>query len=66
MAGVAVPAGHGRAHAFAERYRPFRWLVERELLRIFRLWTQTIVAPVLSSFLFIVVFTRGDSLLSLA
>jgi ABC-2 type transport system permease protein len=33
-----------------------RWLAAREVLRVTKLWTQTIVAPVVSSFLFIVVF----------
>jgi ABC-2 type transport system permease protein len=33
-----------------------RWLTAREVLRVTKLWTQTIVAPVISSFLFIVVF----------
>jgi ABC-2 type transport system permease protein len=32
------------------------WLASREILRVTKLWTQTIVAPVVSSFLFIVVF----------
>ncbi|HWI21006.1 MAG TPA: ABC transporter permease [Baekduia sp.] len=47
---------------FGERSRPFRWLLERELLRIYKLWTQTIIAPVVSSFLFILVFglSLGD------
>jgi ABC-2 type transport system permease protein len=42
--------------ALVERHRGLLWLIAREVLRIFKLWTQTIVAPVLSSFLFIVVF----------
>ena len=33
-----------------------RWLAAREVLRVTKLWTQTIIAPVVSSFLFIVVF----------
>jgi ABC-2 type transport system permease protein len=33
-----------------------RWLAAREVLRVTKLWTQTIVAPDVSSFLFIVVF----------
>ncbi len=39
-----------------ERHRPLGWLVAREILRIFKLWTQTVAAPVLSAFLFILVF----------
>jgi ABC-2 type transport system permease protein len=38
------------------RHRPLGWLIARELLRIFKTWTQTVAAPVLSAFLFIVVF----------
>jgi ABC-2 type transport system permease protein len=33
-----------------------RWLAAREVLRVTKLWTQTIAAPVISSFLFIIVF----------
>jgi ABC-2 type transport system permease protein len=33
-----------------------RWLTAREVLRVTKLWTQTIAAPVISSFLFIIVF----------
>ena len=36
--------------------RPLYWLVAREVLRVLKLWTQTIAAPVLSAFLFILVF----------
>jgi ABC-2 type transport system permease protein len=52
--------------SFADRSRPFRWLLERELLRIYKLWTQTIIAPVISSFLFILVFglSLGDRIKS--
>jgi ABC-2 type transport system permease protein len=32
------------------------WLASREVLRVLKLWTQTILAPVASSFLFILVF----------
>ncbi|MDQ6915369.1 MAG: ABC transporter permease [Actinomycetota bacterium] len=39
-----------------ERHRGLLWLTGREVLRVTKLWTQTIAAPVLSSFLFIVVF----------
>jgi ABC-2 type transport system permease protein len=38
------------------RYRPVGWLIARELLRIFKTWTQTVAAPVISAFLFILVF----------
>jgi ABC-2 type transport system permease protein len=39
-----------------ERRRGLLWLTGREVLRVTKLWTQTIAAPILSSFLFIVVF----------
>src|ERR671917_2531395 len=32
------------------------WLARRETLRVSKLWTQTVLAPVISSILFIVVF----------
>ncbi|MEA2459248.1 MAG: type transport system permease protein [Thermoleophilaceae bacterium] len=32
------------------------WLVKRETLRVWKLWTQTVLAPIISSALFIVVF----------
>ncbi len=40
----------------------FRWLARREVLRVSKLWTQTVLAPVLSSMLFILVFglSLGD------
>src|SRR5918997_1110547 len=40
----------------APRHRGLLWLTGREVLRVLKLWTQTIAAPVISSFLFIVVF----------
>jgi len=39
-----------------ERHRPLLWLAGREILRVLKLWSQTIVAPVIASFLFILVF----------
>jgi ABC-2 type transport system permease protein len=38
------------------RHRGLLWLTGREVLRVAKLWTQTIAAPVISSFLFILVF----------
>ena len=32
------------------------WLCRRETLRVSKLWTQTVLAPVISSILFILVF----------
>lgn len=42
--------------------RGLRWLAKRELLRVSKLWTQTVLGPVVSSTLFIVVFglSLGD------
>jgi ABC-2 type transport system permease protein len=42
--------------AFVARHRGLLALSSREADRVLKLWSQTIVAPVLSSFLFIVVF----------
>jgi ABC-2 type transport system permease protein len=39
-----------------DRHRPLMWLTAREVLRVLKLWTQTIAAPVIASFLFILVF----------
>ena len=38
------------------RHRGLMWLTAREVLRVTKLWTQTIAAPVVASFLFIAVF----------
>jgi ABC-2 type transport system permease protein len=48
--------------SFAERHRGLFSLTGREVNRVLKLWTQTIVAPVVSSFLFILVFglSLGD------
>lgn len=43
-------------NAFAARHRGLLALSAREADRVLKLWTQTIAAPVLASFLFIVVF----------
>jgi ABC-2 type transport system permease protein len=42
--------------AFLDRHRGLVALGGRETIRVTKLWTQTIAAPVISSFLFIVVF----------
>jgi ABC-2 type transport system permease protein len=42
--------------AFVQRHRGLLALSAREAERVLKLWSQTIVAPVLASFLFIVVF----------
>ncbi len=38
------------------RHRGLLWLAGREVLRVLKLWSQTIAAPVVSAFLFILVF----------
>jgi ABC-2 type transport system permease protein len=42
--------------ALLARHRGLFWLTGRETLRVLKLWTQTIAAPVISAFLFILVF----------
>jgi ABC-2 type transport system permease protein len=44
------------APSFAERRRGLLWLGSREVTRVLKLWSQTIVAPIVASFLFILVF----------
>ncbi len=44
------------APAVPQPWRGFAWLALRECHRVMRLWTQTTLAPVISSALFIVVF----------
>lgn len=51
---LAARASFGRRTLHA--HRGLLWLAAREVLRVLKLWIQTIAAPVLSSFLFIVVF----------
>lgn len=59
----AVEAAGGRHATGALPDRGWRgglsglgWLVRRECLRVFKLWTQTVLAPIVSSILFILVF----------
>jgi ABC-2 type transport system permease protein len=46
----------GTATARPEPWRGLAWLAARECLRVSKLWTQTMLAPVVSSILFILVF----------
>jgi ABC-2 type transport system permease protein len=39
-----------------QSYESLFWLAAREALRVTRLWGQTVLAPVVSSLLFVVVF----------
>ena len=48
--------GRGPAAALVARHRGLIALSARESHRVLKLWTQTVVAPILSSFLFILVF----------
>jgi ABC-2 type transport system permease protein len=50
------PTGGGRGAPAVEPWRGLFWLSARECLRVLKLWTQTTLAPVISSILFIVVF----------
>ncbi|HRV61232.1 MAG TPA: ABC transporter, partial [Solirubrobacterales bacterium] len=45
-------------------WRGLAWLTRRECHRVLKLWKQTILAPVISSLLFMVVFglSLGDSI----
>jgi len=55
---TATPTADARTAATAEP-RPwsgFVWLMRRECHRVLKLWTQTTLAPVVSSLLFIIVF----------
>lgn len=53
---AAREPGSGRVERIADRHRGLVALTSREVLRVLKLWTQTIVAPVVASFLFILVF----------
>jgi ABC-2 type transport system permease protein len=44
------------AHQAPEPWRGLAWLSARECLRVSKLWTQTMLAPVIASILFILVF----------
>jgi ABC-2 type transport system permease protein len=52
----SVPAVTGRPSPAPEPWRGLLWLSARECLRVSKLWTQTMLAPVVSSILFILVF----------
>ena len=52
------PVSERTAPAYLRRlsYRSLFWLTARESLRVGRLWSQTVLAPVVSSLLFVIVF----------
>jgi len=54
---VSSPAAtEGSTPGRPEPWRGLAWLAARECLRVSKLWTQTMLAPVISSILFILVF----------
>jgi ABC-2 type transport system permease protein len=53
---VSAPAAEGSTPGRPEPWRGLAWLAARECLRVSKLWTQTMLAPVVSSILFILVF----------
>lgn len=55
MTGVLLEPAEPVSTFRAER-APFRWLLEREVLRYLRIWRYSMVGPVLSTVLFVVVF----------
>jgi ABC-2 type transport system permease protein len=52
----AVASESQRPRSAANGSRGLVWLIKRETLRVSKLWTQTVLAPIVSSSLFIVVF----------
>ena len=53
---TAAGVGGAARASTIDGYRGMAWLARREVLRVSKLWTQTILASVVSSFLFILVF----------
>lgn len=51
-----VAGGMSAAALRRQSYLSLFWLTARECLRVGRLWSQTVVAPVVSSLLFVIVF----------
>ena len=60
MSAASTPAAPSAAAPPDQGWRAgltgLAWLARREVLRVFKLWTQTVLAPVVSSILFILVF----------
>ena len=52
----SVQASAGSAARTMTGYHGLLWLARRETLRVYKLWTQTVLAPVVASLLFILVF----------
>jgi ABC-2 type transport system permease protein len=55
-AAPAVATEPQRPRSVANGSRGLVWLIKRETLRVSKLWTQTVLAPIVSASLFIVVF----------
>src|SRR3954462_14210598 len=53
---VRNPSDPGGSAESVTGTRGLSWLVKRETLRVYKLWTQTVLAPVVSSSLFLLVF----------
>ncbi|MET8805759.1 ABC transporter permease [Streptomyces sp. NPDC004546] len=56
MSGTEAPALQAFDEPFRAQRSPFLWLVEREVLRFLTIWRYSVVGPVLSTVLFVVVF----------
>jgi ABC-2 type transport system permease protein len=56
MSDVVTPAVTANDTPFTVERSPLLWLAEREVLRFLNIWQYTIVGPVLSTILFVVVF----------
>jgi ABC-2 type transport system permease protein len=57
VAGATVASEPSRRpRSVANGSRGLVWLIKRETLRVWKLWTQTVLAPIVSASLFIVVF----------
>ncbi|MER6123504.1 ABC transporter permease [Streptomyces sp. NPDC001795] len=56
MSGTEAPALPAYDEPFRAERSPFLWLLEREVLRFLTIWRYSVVGPVLSTVLFVVVF----------
>jgi ABC-2 type transport system permease protein len=56
VSGTETPARPAYDEPFEAERAPFLWLLEREVLRFLTIWRYSVVGPVLSTVLFVVVF----------
>lgn len=56
MSGTETPALPAYDESFQAERSPFLWFLEREVLRFLTIWRYSVVGPVLSTVLFVVVF----------